>query len=368
MLKDWPVYKSIIDGKKAFPSSKIKTDKQSSLMINNFCRECEITSKGKKRADNRRRALIQLYDFLEKPLDKINYQDYVEISSAISHSKELTASSKNGLREHIKRFIKFYYDDYMKDFKGLKLLKAENPEPKLTSQSLLTEKDLDALMKVSFNMKQKALISLLWESAGRPEEILKLRWSDIDFNNKVVSFFSGKTKKRRSVPLSFSLDHLKRLKEEMGFEDNDFIFKNSQGKPLSNAGLCMQIDDLGKRAGIKKEIWPYLFRHTRLSLLITKLSPKIYENISGHSLQMGMKTYAHLSIDQATKEMNQNVFEIKPLSKNEREELKKVKEDIKYLIQAMELLVKVARRTDTGKTLSPEETKEFLELKEKWKE
>lgn len=341
MKESWPIYKSFSHSKNKLSQSEEvlkRIDPKSLKLINAFCEECEIHSKGVKRADSRRRTLIQLYDFLEKPLDKISYEDYVSISKAISNTN-LEVSSKNALKEHTKRFLKYHYEDSEKRFKKLDLLKLNKTEPKLRPQDLLTEKDLDILLRASQNIKIKALISLLYESAGRPEEILKLKWNDIDFQNKTISFFSGKTKERRNVPLSFSLDHLKKLKEESSFNsDNDYIFPGKRGEHLTNSALVMFLKRLNERAGLKKELWPYLFRHSRLSFLITRLSPKIYENTSGHSLEMGMKTYAHLSTDQAKKEFNENVFQIKELSSNERDELNKLKERMKNIEEWFKLL------------------------------
>ena len=62
------------------------------------------------------------------------------------------------------------------------------------------------------------------------------------------------------------------------------------------------------------------------------LSPKVYEQISGHSLEMGMKTYAHLSQDAIIKEMKEKVFEVKEIKEETNAEYEK---RIKILEQQM---------------------------------
>ena len=88
------------------------------------------------------------------------------------------------------------------------------------------------------------------------------------------------------------------------------------------------LQEISKKAGIKKYVWAYLYRHTRLSFLITKLSPKVYEEVSGHSLATGLKTYAHLSQDQIIQEMKEKVFEVEELPKADKHKLER---EVEYL-------------------------------------
>lgn len=324
-MKEYPIYKSNRDSpevEKAFN----KLSEKNKRYLDKFMIECSVLSKAKKRTENRRRAIIRLNDFLEKDFDKITYDDYVKVAGAISNSK-LGTYARNGDRDFIKRFLRDIFPDWRGRFKDFKLLKSEqkSEDMKVTPNDILTDLEIDKLIRTSENMKTKALISVLCESAARPEELLKLRWSDVDFNSKVIYLYSIKTKKKRAVPINESISHLKRLKSEMDYTDSDYIFSSTfskrNNKPMTSAALNLILKNLADKAGIEKNVYPYIFRHSRLSVLIRKLSPKVYEMVSGHSLEMGMKTYSHLSKDIVIKEMQEKVFQAKELTEKEKSKL-----------------------------------------------
>ena len=320
---EWIVFKTNL--KK--PESKIafnKLSKKNQEIIKQWCFEKSIISKSEKRQANRERAIIKFLSVLKKDYDKMTYEDYVNISSAISKSKTGIKQS-NGDRNFITRFIKDNYENWDKRFKELELLKLEieGEDKKLKPEDLLTDLEIDKMMKATSDMKTKCLVGVLSVSASRPEELVKLKWNDVDFKNNIIYLYSVKTKKKRYISIDSIVNHLKRLKEETGANDDDLIFPSVSNKQLTIAGLNFKIQELAKKVGIKKRVWAYLFRHTRLSFLITKLSSKVYEEVSGHSLQMGMKTYAHLSKDIILKEMKEKVFDIEDLTEDEKKAFEK---------------------------------------------
>lgn len=197
MKKHYPIYESNRNDpqtEKVFASLSNKNK----IALKSFLEVCSIQSKSKKRTDNRRRALIRFFDFLEKDFDKITYDDYVATAKAVSESK-LGVYARNTEKDFIKRFLKQNYKDAIERFDNFKLFKAEqkDEEDKLTDKQLLTSSDIEKLMAVTDDMKYKALIGVLYESAGRPEEVLKLRYSDVDFSQKLIYLFSVKTKKEK---------------------------------------------------------------------------------------------------------------------------------------------------------------------------
>ncbi len=273
-----------------------------------------------------KRGLIRLFDFLEKDYTKITYDDFLKVASAISESK-FGVDTRNADRNFIKRFLQENFDDWRIEFKDFKVMKMEvkSEKDKLTHKDLITEKELEKLISKTTDIKYKTIITFLYESACRPEEALKLRWSDMDFNKNVIYLYSIKTGKKRAVPLNDCIPHLRRLKKETNGDSDSLIFPSDMDdqKIMLNGSLNYMLDKLKTKAGISKKMNCYIFRHTRLSQLITKLSPKVYEDIAGHSLATGMKTYAHLSQDIHIKEMKDKVFQIEELSESKREEFEK---------------------------------------------
>jgi integrase len=325
-MEEWIVFKTN-GSKEAYENLSSKNKEK----LEEWLRERSIHSKSAKREDNRKRVILKLLKFLNKDWDKMTYEDYVNIALAISKSK-LSTNAKNDEKSFIKRFLKDCFDDWKSKFKDLELLKSETvtEDHKIRPSDLLTEIEIEKLIQSTSDMKKASLIAVLHATAGRPEEIVKLKYSDCDFPRKQIYLYSGKTKRRRAVYIGDTISFLVRLKKETNSNDADLIFPSVNGGIITISGLNYILKTLGEKAGIKKKINAYLFRHTRLSYLITKLSPKVYEEVSGHSLQMGMKTYAHLSQDKIIKEMKEKVFEAEEIPEDEREklenEIKKLKE------------------------------------------
>lgn len=327
--KDWIVFKCNQKMPESETAYNLLSEKNREV-LDKWLGEKSITSKGVKRIGNRKRSIVKFLTFINKDYDEITYEDYISVASAINKN-EMGVYQKNEDKYFISRFLKDIFEDWEKRFKvrdskeGLKYLKMEKQteDKKIKPSELLTELEIDRLMKVTSDMKKISLIAVLSVSGARPEEILKLTWREVDLDKKLIHLYSSKTGKIRAVPIDSAINHLKRLKQETGASEENLVFPSPSNKIMSNAGLNSMLQELGKKAMIKKRVWAYLFRHTRLSYLITKLSPKVYEEVAGHSLEMGMKTYAHLSQDVVIKEMREKIFQVQDLNQDEKTEYEK---------------------------------------------
>lgn len=196
MKKTYPIYTADRNNpvtEKVFNS----LSKRNREAILKFLEVCSVKSKSQKREFGRKTCLIKVFDFLEKDYNKITYEDYVKIAKAISESP-LGVYSKNGDRDTLKRFLRENYPNWREKFKELKLLSSEtqSEDKKLTSNDLITEKEIDKMIKATTNMIHKSLIVTLDETASRPEELLKTRWNDIDFKKGLIYLYSSKQKRK----------------------------------------------------------------------------------------------------------------------------------------------------------------------------
>ena len=135
---------------------------------------------------------------------------------------------------------------------------------------------------------------------------------------------------------------MQRYKQEYPFEnvtEKDFIFPSSKReKPINYEVVSSYIKKLGKQ--INKRVFPYLFRHTRLQEIRGKMSVEAYEKIAGHSIETALEHYGHLDNGDAKEEMLSKVYNIKELTPQEKDEIKKLKEKIKVLAEGIDLSLK----------------------------
>lgn len=260
--------------------------------------------------------------FFKGNLNNLKLQDLHNFLAWLNRESGFATATKNDCIKIFKRFLKWKYTDWSKRFSELKDLKQDgNDFRKLDKLDLLTPDEMRILVNSTSDLKYKTILLILQETACRPEEILKVTWNEIDMSKGEIKLHSNKTGKTRFIPVKNSIEHLKRYREECFAEPpraTDKVFS------ITNQALNLFLKNLGKKTNFQKNLYPYLWRHSILTRMIRELSPKVYEMYSGHSLETGMKIYAHLDTEDLRKELNEKVYHLEKLTQQDSERLKKL--------------------------------------------
>lgn len=348
MKKEYPSYKNItlesVYNTLSFGNKKL---------VDDFLNYCKITA-GESSIKKIYGVIVQSVDVFEKPLDKLDLEDLRKFL-ALLNSSNRSIETQNDIKKILKRFLRWKYKDWslrFEEFRDIRTKDGMNHE-KLNSSTILTSDELQMIINNVESLKFKSLILLMFESAGRPEEVLKLKWKDINFEKAEVKLYSAKTGKTRVNPINKSLAQLKRYKEECFYPfagSDDFVFPNPRNKEkhITVQAINDYFSKLEKRLKLTKRFFPYIIRHTRLTELHTKLSPKIYEKFAGHSIQVGVKRYAHISNDDVRRELTEKIYNIKELSPTEKNELKREIEMLKNDQEKMKNIIKLILQEGRG--------------------
>ncbi|MEM4177086.1 MAG: tyrosine-type recombinase/integrase [Nitrososphaeria archaeon] len=153
--------------------------------------------------------------------------------------------------------------------------KAAERESRATPENLLTEDDVMKILSCATNPRDRALLHVLFEGALRPSELLTMRVSSVEFRDRYcVISVHGKTGLKR-IPLVLSLVPLKEWLNIHPFKEDPnaplWLSKKSR-TPILYRQFHRILKKCVKKAGIKKNVWPYLFRHTQLTNLAKKLT------------------------------------------------------------------------------------------------
>lgn len=243
--------------------------------------------------------MLQFYDVIEKPLNKLTKKDCEEFWGILNHS-ERAIPTKNLIRLIVKRFLKWKYQD-LRMIENLKMQKHLVDRNKINKANHLKPYEIELLLRNAGNYRNKAIISLLKETAARPEEVRLLKWSKIDFQNKTITLYSNKTCRSRTLPISKSIKWLLAWRDDFQFSevcDTDFVFVSPiREQPLSRSFFTNLIKRLGKKAGITRSITPYMFRHTTLQEIYEKgVGDLIHRQFAGHSTDSKM-TSVYVEMD-----------------------------------------------------------------------
>jgi len=201
----------------------------------------------------------------------------------------------------IKKFYRWHLGklpDYIQNMKTKVKVNGKAPD------DLLSYQDVTALIENSRNARDRALFSVLYDSGCRIGEIINMRIKDLSFDEfGALLRVTGKTGFRQVRIVGNSIAYLRAWLDNHPLRNdvNAFLFCNLSdsilGRHLTYADVYSIIRQATKRAGIKKRIHPHLFRHTRATILASKVTEAPLEAQMGwvHGSRQ-TRTYVHLSL------------------------------------------------------------------------
>ena len=218
--------------------------------------------------------LVDIRKRLASPTFKAARRKDIERLVAEVHSSDYTANTKSDHKKILKKFYKFvrYGNGDRKTqyppevaWVDTSIKRNEMKEPEV-----ITEDEARRMIEAATTTRDKALIAVAYEGGFRIGELLGMEIKDVSFDESGAKVgVHGKTGPR-SVRLVASAPLLTRYIDE-------HPFKSEPGSPLwinpvdsgRNAGKRMAymttreaILRVAGRAGIKKRIYPHLFRHS----------------------------------------------------------------------------------------------------------
>ncbi len=229
---------------------------------------------------------LQIIDFL-----KYLYSD----NSDISVSRTLSA---------LRGFYKFLIRQQVINNNPWSQVK--NPR---TSKKILEILDIEEVMgfldsipeSTPSDLRDRAMFEILYGCGLRVSEITGLRISSIDFDQKLLRFI-GKGDKERIVPLGdvallFLNKYIDSARGKIEKEKKtDYLFLNMRGGRLSRQGLWKILKKYALRAGIKKNLYPHIFRHSFATHLLQRGADlRTVQKLLGHSSISTTEIYTNLT-------------------------------------------------------------------------
>lgn len=165
---------------------------------------------------------------------------------------------------------------------------------------LITELDVKKMIECAEKTRDKAFISLLYESGCRISEILTLRIKNITFDQYGAKInVYGKTGARRIRSISSVILLQKLINEHPDKENSEaFIWLKSNSKQdlVGYDRMRILLTRIAKKAGVKKKVNPHSFRHARASFMANHLTEAQLKEVFGWTQGSKMASvYVHLS-------------------------------------------------------------------------
>ena len=240
-----------------------------------------------KHGDLRKRMLVQRLYLLRKnglsvKLHNINEKNITKVILDLSEMKQ-GLETFNGWKSALRKFLywRAYGNDTVTKLKDIGYpplaKKIHISKARLTDKTTfayedcLTRNELLRMIQSSQNVRDKAFMSFLVETGARVSEIGNLQVKDLKFEDTNSPMYlvkmRGKTGERtNSIQIYFKqlnewlMEHPN--KDKPNFNDSPLWVDMKSGLTLKYRSILALIHRAGKNSGIKKRVYPHLFRHT----------------------------------------------------------------------------------------------------------
>ena len=236
-------------------------------------------------------------EYIKKQPKTITKEDIKSFLSYLLSDKGLSARTLNLIRAT----LFFFYNEIM----NLGITKIKTPKIEKTLPTVLTKKEVRALFNAAKNFKSRLILKLLYSSGLRVSELTRLKYEDINSDDKTGIVHQGKGKKDRAFILSQEIiNDLKTYQKKQNISKG-YIFTNSRNKPISTRNIQKIIKNYAKKAEINKNVTPHKLRHSFAThLLQDGTDIRVIQELLGHSNLQTTQIYTHISREQIKKVKN----------------------------------------------------------------
>lgn len=186
-------------------------------------------------------------------------------------------------------------------------LTLSTPKRELRIPVFLSEDEVKGLFLVpGINIRDRAMLELLYSCGLRISELVGLNWGDVDFISGVVRVW-GKGNRERLVPAgNTSLEALRQYQRELAGKNlkgrqNDpakGIFLNNSGTRISQRGARKTIHRWFITAGFTKKVSPHTLRHSFATHLLDRgCDLRSVQEMLGHKSLATTQIYTHVTAE-----------------------------------------------------------------------
>jgi integrase/recombinase XerC len=173
--------------------------------------------------------------------------------------------------------------------------------------SFLSEEEMAALLDVPdtrrpLDLRDKALLELLYATGLRVSELVGLDWEDINFEERLLRV-RGKGKKERLVPYGRSAENSLyayfRVRPALSQDrvDETAVFLNYRGQRLSARSVQRIVRFYIQQTALKRKISPHSLRHSFASHLLSRGADlRSIQELLGHASLATTQKYTHLDL------------------------------------------------------------------------
>jgi len=152
--------------------------------------------------------------------------------------------------------------------------------------------------KEPVDLRDKAMLELLYSSGLRLAELVSLDFGDIDLNDATVRV-TGKGSKERIVPVGrYALEAIRnwlKVRSQLAVQEETAVFVGTRGRRINPRSVQGRVKLRATEAGLPQRVYPHLFRHSFAThLLESSRDLRGVQELLGHADISTTQVYTHL--------------------------------------------------------------------------
>ncbi|MCZ8158139.1 MAG: tyrosine-type recombinase/integrase [Leptospira sp.] len=254
--------------------------------------------------------LLRLCSFVKRLPHQVKSQDIHEFLKISQTEANVKSSSIRSMRQA----YLFYFKVCRNQIPDLSFPRAKK---EITLPEVLSPQEIFAICHCLPNLKHKLLLKLAYSSGLRVSEVVKLKYSNIDFERKTIRIQQAKGKKDRYSLLADSLvselSFLLAEQRKMNLlsdspikrntdSDKDWIFPGPNGSHIAIRTAEKVFENAKQKAAIKKKVSFHSLRHAFATHLLEQgIDLRMIQTLLGHESIKTTQIYTKVANTQLVK-------------------------------------------------------------------
>ena len=186
--------------------------------------------------------------------------------------------------------LKFFYENVLRQEFDENIPLAQN---KRKLPIVLSKEEINNMLEATLNLKHRLVLMFLYYTGMRLNEIVNLKWEDIDFQRGVIHLKTAKGEKERVI---FLHEKLRNFIEYFNIKKEGFAFMSNLGKKYDKRTIQFIVRNAANKAQIDKRITPHTLRHSFAThLLEAGADIRHIQKLLGHSNLQTTQVYTHVA-------------------------------------------------------------------------
>jgi integrase/recombinase XerD len=197
--------------------------------------------------------------------------------------------SRNTLRT-VYFAIKFYYENVLNRHFEERIPLAKK---KTILPDVLNKSEVEKMFEVCTNLQHKLILMFLYYGGLRMNELINLKWENLDFERKTIQLRVAKGEHQRTI---FLHEKLIQALEESKMPREGLVFESNRARKYSPESIGKIVKNNSLKAKIKKRVHPHTLRHSFAThLLEAGADIRYIQRLLGHKSLQTTQIYTHVA-------------------------------------------------------------------------